>query len=187
MRLNYYLPQYDFAEKHSIFINSTAKEVYNAAYNLNPGKSGIVSLLFKIRGIYAILSFRKQNKLPVRLPISDFMNNEFVTLEKVENREIVIGLIGKFWTPSSEKVNCLSAGHFVKFDQPDYCKAAANFLVEENPGGGIILSTETRVSCLGRRARKKFGLYWLVIRPFSGLIRIIMLRIIKDQAEGRQI
>lgn len=183
MRLDYYIPECHFSEKHNIFINATAKEVYNAACNLNLGKSGIVRLLFKIRGIYAIFSPGKQNKQPVRLSINDFIKNEFVTLEKVENREIVIGSIGKFWTPSLEKVNCLSASHFIKFDQPDYCKVAANFLLDENPGGGIVLSTETRVSCLGYRAKIKFGLYWLVIRPFSGLIRIIMLRSIKYQAE----
>jgi hypothetical protein len=33
--------------------------------------------------------------------------------------------------------------------------------------GGSVLSTETRVAGSGRR----FRLYWLVVRPFSGLIR----------------
>lgn len=45
-----------------------------------------------------------------------------------------------------------------------------------------LLSTETRVLCLSERAKKRFRPYWIVIAPFSGIIRKQMLRLIEKQA-----
>jgi hypothetical protein len=52
--------------------------------------------------------------------------------------------------------------------------------------GGTLLSTETRVHALGPSARRRFRLYWLAIRPFSGLLRRALLRGIARYAEGRR-
>jgi hypothetical protein len=41
---------------------------------------------------------------------------------------------------------------------------------------GSALHTETRVRAGDRAARRRFRLYWLVVRPFSGLIRRRWLR-----------
>jgi hypothetical protein len=47
------------------------------------------------------------------------------------------------------------------------------------------LYTETRVRALGPAARRRFRLYWLLIRPFSGLLRRSMLRGIAARATAR--
>jgi hypothetical protein len=58
-----------------------------------------------------------------------------------------------------------------------------NILVDADaPGVGSRLYTETRVRCLGASSRRWFRLYWLVIRPFSGLLRRSMLRGIRTEA-----
>ena len=49
-------------------------------------------------------------------------------------------------------------------------------LVARADGDGSILSTETRVHALSARARRRFRLYWLVVGPFSALIRRRWLR-----------
>jgi hypothetical protein len=46
----------------------------------------------------------------------------------------------------------------------------------EPSGSGSTLHTETRVRAGHRAARRWFRLYWLVVRPFSGLIRRRWLR-----------
>ena len=46
----------------------------------------------------------------------------------------------------------------------------------EPAGSGSILHTETRVRAVDAAARRRFRLYWLVVRPFSGLIRRRWLR-----------
>jgi hypothetical protein len=58
------------------------------------------------------------------------------------------------------------------------CKAVIDFRVGESS-----LSTETRVHVADPAARRKFRRYWRVIRPFSGLIRILFLRAARRRAE----
>jgi hypothetical protein len=47
-----------------------------------------------------------------------------------------------------------------------------------------MLSTETRVACGDAASRAKFRVYWTFVRPFSGLIRIVMLRAVRRAAEA---
>jgi hypothetical protein len=53
---------------------------------------------------------------------------------------------------------------------------AIAFWAEDDGVGGSIVYTETRVLSQGRGARRIFRVYWLIVRPFSGLIRRRWLR-----------
>jgi hypothetical protein len=46
------------------------------------------------------------------------------------------------------------------------------------------LATETRVHVPDPVSRGKFVRYWRVVRPFSGLIRVLVLRAAKRRAEA---
>jgi hypothetical protein len=48
---------------------------------------------------------------------------------------------------------------------------------------GDTLSTETRVQLTDDRSKRAFARYWLVVRPFSGVIRRFWLRAIARRAE----
>lgn len=45
-------------------------------------------------------------------------------------------------------------------------------------------ATETRVQCLDTASRRSFRRYWRVVGPFSGLIRWVMLRAVREAAVG---
>ncbi|KJS18073.1 MAG: hypothetical protein VR69_02390 [Peptococcaceae bacterium BRH_c4b] len=60
MRLNYYLPKYDFVEKHKININSSKEKVFQAIWSLDINKSKIIRILFSLRGIYGMLGLGKR-------------------------------------------------------------------------------------------------------------------------------
>ena len=62
-----------------------------------------------------------------------------------------------------------TAEEFLAYARPDACKAVIDFRV-----GPSLLSTETRVHVPDLVSRQKFGRYWLAIRPFSGLIRVLV-------------
>jgi hypothetical protein len=49
-------------------------------------------------------------------------------------------------------------------------------------GPGCLLTTETRVHATTARARRRFRLYWLVVGPFSALVRRRWLRAIARAA-----
>jgi len=61
-------------------------------------------------------------------------------------------------------------------------RAVANFRVEPS-GDGACIATETWVETRGWRANILFRAYWLIVGPFSGLIRRELLRAAKRLAE----
>ena len=183
MRLDSYLPVYDFSEKHSVTIGASREDVYNAIHKLDLKESKVIGALFRIRGLYSKLT--RDGSGTSGRSLKDLMKDSFIILEDVKNREIVMGFAGRFWMPSGDGVIFKSKNEFMEYKRKGTCKGAWNFYIGEKPGGETVLTTETRVLCLGGGAKRAFGLYWFVIRPFSGLIRIIMLKMIKAGIEGK--
>ena len=186
MRLNYYLAKYDFVEKHKININSSKEKVFQAIWSLDINKSKIIRILFSLRGFYGMLGLGKKpaNLEHIGLSFEELIKKSgFIPLEEVRNQEIVVGLVGKFWQPTG-KIQRLKATDFMNYYQTGYGKVAWNLYIMQNTGNNVTLSTETRIRCLGFQAKCLFLLYWMVIRPFSGWIRLEMLKIIKEQAEN---
>ncbi len=94
---------------------------------------------------------------------------------------VVLGLTGQFWRlrGNLDPPGPRTAEDFLAYERPDVCKAVIDLRV-----GASSLSTETRVRVADPAARRKFRRYWLVIRPFSGLIRIVLLRAARARAEA---
>lgn len=189
MRLDHYLPGYHFCERHQIIIHASPEKIFSNVMHLDLKKSKVILALFKIRGALAVLSPGSKWKgkpFSLRLAVDELIKDHFQLLEEVEKKEIVLGFAGKFWQPSGDIIKFSSAGDFIHFNREGYCKSAWNFYIEEHDGGGYALLTETRILCLGWRAKILFGCYWLTIRFFSGLIRVIMLKMTKEQAEAEK-
>lgn len=184
MRLDYYLPQYHFAERHSITVDATPEKVYEAFWQLDMEDSKVIKALLKMRGTYGLVFRGQSNKQPsLKLSIKDMINSSFILLENVKNEEVVMGFGGRFWQPSGGIVRYASTEDFVSFEKNGYCKSAWNFYIEQGNGDKLRLSTETRNFCCGWGAKIPFSLYWAAIRPFSGWIRLEMLKMIKKLAE----
>jgi hypothetical protein len=133
-------------------------------------QSALVKLLYSLR------------RLPrTSLTLAGMKEIGFNILGTDEDREVVIGIIGRFWKPRPEII-AVSPEDFRSFNEKGYAKAALNFSVEAKANGSA-LSTETRVFCTSPRAPVAFSAYWALIRPFSGLIRIAMLKNIVRSAE----
>ena len=96
-------------------------------------------------------------------------------------REIVLGIVGQFWTPTGN-VRTVGADQFAEYNEPGTAKAAWNFRLKRK-GDRTLVSTATRVVCADDVALAAFRRYWSVIAPFSGLIRREMLRGIRNDAE----
>ncbi|AGL00130.1 hypothetical protein [Desulfoscipio gibsoniae] len=185
-RLNCYLSEYDFDERHNIVIQSSPEKVFEAIYNLDMSKSKVIKPLLSLRSIpYRLSPDRKPEKQePSGLSIEQLIKNGgFFLLEEIKNQEIVIGLVGKFWHLTADMIQLSNVTNFTNFNQTGYGKVAWNFYIEQNADGTVTLSTETRILCLGEQAKSSFRLYWAVIRPYSGWIRIEMLKMIKEQVE----
>ncbi len=192
LRLDYYLPGYNFVERHEICVNSSSERVFEAIQNLDLSASRVARILFGLRNAEGIIgnrmSFRrgKERLAPLELSLEGLVTKTgFIYLEAVDNKEVIVGLIGKFWTPTVGILKGLRAQEFEDFNRAGYAKTAANFYIEQKTDGSLALSTETRILCLGPKAKIKFSIYWMIIRPFSGWLRLIMLGLVKKQAESK--
>lgn len=176
MLIDDFLPGYDVRERHRIKVHAAVDRVYRAVRRLDISQTRLSMLLFRLRGIPA------GSFAPSCFTLDDFLKMRFILLGEKPNEELLLGLVGRFWTASGE-LRRLDTDGFRSFNEPGYAKAVWNFSLAEQSDGSILLETETRVYCLDQASRRRFRLYWLLVGPFSGLIRREVLQAIKRSAE----
>lgn len=178
------LPTFDVAERHQLVVRAQAARVYAVVRRLDLSGSRVVRGLFALRGVPARLTGRGRGPSPLGLTLDELLQRGgFVLLAERPGEELLLGLVGRFWTTSGALQRVDPAG-FRAFDRPGFAKAVWNFHLAPAGQGKTLLSTETRVLCLDPASRRSFRRYWRLIRPFSGLIRRIALREIRRRAEA---
>jgi hypothetical protein len=172
--LDDFLPEYDFYERHETFIQAPPHAVRQAVQEWRPTESFLWRWLVRLRGLGSPKgTLREWGEA-----------NGFLCLAETEH-EVVYGQAGRFWAPNERAamVSPRTVEEFRSLADPRYAVGAMNFVIEPGTSGrGTRLFTETRVRCLGASSRRRFRLYWLAIRPFSGLLRRGMLSGIKAEA-----
>lgn len=181
MLIDSFAPNPDAVETHRIVINASAKEVIGALWTADLGGSLIVKLLMGLRSLPEFILLR--GRVPPRkraITLQTVVDSGFGILAN-EPEEVVLGVTGKFWRPTGN----LSPFKREDFDRPvreGFARGVWNFSVKVDNAGRTVLSTETRVVCGDDASRRKFRVYWLFVRPFSGLIRRLMLRAVRREA-----
>jgi hypothetical protein len=182
MLIDRFLPKYDVVEHHETTVDAPVERAYRAVKELDLARSPVVLALLFARGLPHLFTGAVKPKR--RLGLDEIVESGFVVLGEDAGRELVLGIVGKFWQLGSG-VHRIEPGEFTGFDAPGFAKAAWNFLVSDRAGGGSTVVTETRVACTDDEARRKFRRYWRLVGPFSALIRRVLLRHIKRDAERR--
>lgn len=182
MLIDSFAPTFDAFEVHTITIDASAETVYEALRTGDLGDSLIVKLLLFLRSAPGSIA---RGRWPVprnqKITLQTLIESGFGMLAEKPQEEIVLGVTGKFWRP---------IGNLAPFQRPDFyepvrpglARAVWNFHLN-GTNGRTTLRTETRITCGDAPSRRKFLAYWLIVRPFSGLIRLIMLRKIRNLAE----
>ena len=171
MLIDEFLPEHDFVETHDIAIQADAASVYRAINEVDFAESFIVRWLLRLRGMSS-----------EGVTVRNLRKFKFETLGEIANKELLIGLAGRFWSPFGD-LQKVDASNFREFNRSGYAKAAWNFSLDGS-ANETNLTTETRIKCLDADSRRSFGFYWTFIQPFSGLIRMEMLKTIKRRAEA---
>ena len=171
MLIDDYAPDYDVASRHHLDVRATPEAVYAVVRKLDLSRSWLIRTLFRLRG------------LPTRgMTLEDFLKWGFVLLDETPQRELLLGLIGRFWTLAGD-LQRFEPAAFRAFEEPGFARAAWTFFLDPQPGGIVRLITETRVQCTDAASLRRFRRYWRLVGPFSGVIRKEMLRVIKQEAE----
>jgi len=179
-----FLPEYDVVEHHAVDVDAPVDEAYRAVKELDLARSPVVLALLFARGLPHLFTGAVKPKR--RLGLDEIVESGFVVLAEERDRELVLGIVGKFWQLSSG-VHRIEPEEFIGFDTPGFAKAVWNFVVSARPGGGSRVETETRVLCTDDEARRRFSRYWWLIGRFSAVIRRIVLGQIKRDAESAKV
>jgi hypothetical protein len=185
MKLDTFLPEYEFNEVHKIQVNAPPAKVFAAIKELTTAElSPLVFVMLNLRSLPARLLGKvgKEEQAPGSF-LDSMYEGGFIRLVEVADQEIVFGLVGQFWklvpTPGPD---IATPEAFLAYNDPEFAKVAANLMVTPGANGSTQCSTETRVHVSDPRTRRKFAFYWRLICLGSGWIRVLWLRAIKERS-----
>jgi hypothetical protein len=155
--LDAFLPAYDFSTRHAVAVAVDPVRADRALREVTFKEVPLVRALLAVRGLG--LRRGEDTVLGAMVPRA-------TVLEDVPGEGVVLALSGQFWR--------------LRGRGPE-APATAVIDFRALPGS---LATETRVHVPDPVSRRKFGRYWRIVRPFSGLIRMVVLRAAKRRAEA---
>jgi hypothetical protein len=155
--LDAFLPAYDFSTRHAVAVAVDPVRADRALREVTFKEVPLVRALLLARGLG--LRRAEDTVLGAIVPRA-------TVLEDVPGEGVVLTLSGQFWRLGGRGPEA---------------PATAVIDFRALPGS---LATETRVHVPDPVSRRKFGRYWRIVRPFSGLIRMVVLRAAKRRAEA---
>jgi hypothetical protein len=155
--LDAFLPACDFSTRHTVSITVDPLRADRALREVTFKEVPLVRALLLARG----LGLRKGEDT-----VLGSMVPRATVLEDVPGEGLVLTLSGQFWR--------------LRGRGPE-AQATAVIDFRALPGS---LATETRIHVPDPVSRRRFGHYWRVVRPFSGLIRMAVLRAARRRAEA---
>jgi hypothetical protein len=152
------MPSFDVGERHEAIIALPPEQALRRALATPVAPDSFVRLLLTLRGL------RPQGS------IEEFMvANGFLLFERTATSYVVGLFVGRSPVPVADP------GAWRAANVPRSLKIAADFRTEPVQGGSRLI-TETRVAATGVVPLLVFRLYWLMVGPFSALIRRRWLR-----------
>jgi hypothetical protein len=176
--LNELLPAWHFRERHRRATDAPAPALLTAVDEVTWVEVPVMRVLMAIR------SMGRQPRAADHRIIDDMATLGFTVVDRTAD-QVVVAALGRPWAAAGARPPRLAeqsdpAGFFSGFTEPGWAKMAVDFHV-----GGGELTTETRVLLTDERSRRAFRRYWLLIRPFSGLIRRHWLAAVVHRAQRR--
>jgi hypothetical protein len=150
-RLDELMPEWDVRERHERRVHASPHDAVGAAIGVPIAPDGLVRALFRVRG------------LPGGGSVHGAMRALGFEQLVSEDECVVLGAAGRPWSPRGRIGRYSTAG-----------PGDIRMLLEISAApaeGGAVLRTETRVAAVDAAARRAFRRYWLVVGPFSGLVR----------------
>jgi hypothetical protein len=180
--LDDFMPNYEVAERHHIAVDAPPELAFRAACEVDLKESPLVRGIFRAREVS--LGSRAEAAERPRGLVALTRSIGWSELVRIPDREIVMGCATRPWN-ADVVFRPISSAAFRAFDEPGYAKIAWTLAVEDVGAGASMLRTETRVMTTDPESREKFRRYWAFVSPGALLIRRVMLRCAKVDAERR--
>ncbi|PZG43086.1 hypothetical protein C1I98_18920 [Spongiactinospora gelatinilytica] len=169
------LPAWRHGERHRMAIDAPRAAVMRAVEEVTWGEAPL------FRGLMTLASLGRARppadaSILDRLTARGFAAGGGFAVVGRRPDEVVVGVLAPYSLRGITPLEGEPLEEYARFDRPGY-RAAMNFHFADG-----ILTTETRVQPTDPRSSRIFRLYWLVVRPFSGLTRRAWLRGIQKRA-----
>jgi len=175
-QLTVVLPKWKWGMRQRIRIQRPPSDVYAALKAVNLAEMRMARLLSALR-------FKTRGGAEPRGKFEDVMGEGgWVTLVDNPGREVIRGLIGRFWQRDAGIVRVRDANEYYLFSEPGYAKLAFAYFLEECTSG-TELAVATHVQSTDAGAAKRFLPYWALIRIGAALTIRSGLRAIRRRAE----
>jgi len=183
-----FLPAFQFRERHQRRVAAPVARARAELREVDLARSPFIGPLFALRGLparvaglwsrgAAAAATANAREVLQAGRLGAFFDQAFVTLRDGPDT-LVVGAVGAFWR-NGGGIARVAPDRF-RDDRTPGCARLA-WMFEFTPldsGAACLAATETRIDCNDAAARRAMQLYWLAIRPASGLIRREMLRLL---------
>lgn len=184
-----FMPSYRLREVDHVAVTADPATAFAAVRELDLYRAASARWLFGLRALPGRLRGHVQPAKTARLEQITAPGTGFHLLSEV-GHEIVVGSVGRFWQPRIEYAD-VTPETFVDFAVPGWGKLAWSIAVAPRLRGGSWITFDLRVDAIGSDPWARFSRYWLLIGPFSRLLRHALLRLYRRElgavpSEGSQ-
>lgn len=174
------LPRAQFAEHHERHIAAPPAVVWRVLHELRLGDSPLTRLLMGVRMLPALLTGGEA----VRMRGGRFLEQGPVPVLGEEHPRLIVagGVMQPWRLRGGDTPPPLDAEQLRGFTDAGWVKVGMDFVLRPD-GDGTLLATTTSVEATDDGTRARFGVYWLLIRAGSGLIRHELLRLVARDVE----
>jgi hypothetical protein len=175
MTIDDVLPAWDWRSAHATRAAAPPERCAAAALAMTGRDLPVTGLLMRVRLL-------GRHRVDDR-PLLQSMRGIGLAILVDDPATVLVGGVLAPWRLRGGHVPIDSIEAFRAFAAPGWVRVATAFAAAPD-GAGSRLATETRIAATDAAARRRFGRYWRVIGPFSGITRREMLAAIKRRAEA---
>jgi len=175
MTIDDVLPAWDWRSAHAKRVAAPADRAAAAARAFGARDLPVTGALMRVRGL--------GRRVFDDRPLVESMAAIGMAVLVDDPHAFVLGGVLAPWRLRGGHLRVASAEELRAFAQPGWVRIATAFTVAPD-GDGCRVATETRIAATDAAARRRFGRYWRLIGPFSGITRREMLAAIRRRAEA---
>jgi hypothetical protein len=169
------LPRAEFLEHHHRVVRADPELVWSALQETRWRDCRATAVLSFVRGLSRPSGSHRR--------LLD--DGPVVVLHSEAGRYVAGGRVARPWRMRPEMGPAVrDLDELAAFDQGAWLKYGMDFRLSALGDGRTLLETTTRCQPTDATVRRRFGAYWRLIRPFSGLVRRDMLGAIARRAEA---
>ena len=183
MDLDDVVPEADHVTRQSRVIDAPPSVVWEELHRLQLSSLPVSLLLSAVRALPVLLSGRGRRRGGLDRTFLDVVPIPVLASDP-PSHVLFGGPLQPWRLAGGERPPVLDAAGVRDWSEPGWVKVGMEFRLTPTLGG-TRLSCETRIAATDVVSRRRFGLYWLAVRPGSSAIRWELLTAVALRAEAR--